>query len=51
MGCLALLILGMITWFATYIFVALLSWFLGFTLTFGLVTAIWLILLVLKLLF
>lgn len=51
MGCFFLLIFGMITWLATYIFVALLSWFLGFTLTFGLVTAIWLILLVLKLLF
>lgn len=50
MGCLFLLF-GMITWFATYIVMALLSWMLDFALTAGIVTAVWLIVWALKLLF
>ena len=51
MGCLALLILGAISWSITYVIMALLSWLLGFTLTAGMVTAAWLIYILLKLLF
>lgn len=51
MGCLLLLIWAAFTWALTYFLVALLSWMLNFTLTVGLVTAVWIILIVLKLLF
>ncbi len=51
MGCFFLLICGSITWVATYMFMALLSWMLNFTLTVGLVTAVWLTFIMLKLLF
>lgn len=51
MGCFAALIVLAITWFLTYIFVALLSWMFDFVLTVGIVTGVWLIILVLKLLF
>ena len=51
MGCLTLLILGAITWFVTYLVMSILSWLLGFALTAGMVTAVWLIYILLKLLF
>lgn len=51
MGCLTLLILGAFTWFITYIIMTILSWLLGFALTAGMVTAVWLIFILLKLLF
>lgn len=51
MGCLMLLFLGAITWFITYLIMALLSWLLGFALTAGMVTAAWLIFILVKLLF
>lgn len=51
MGCFAALVVLAITWFATYIFVGILSWLFDFALTVGIVTGVWLILLVLKSLF
>lgn len=51
MGCFILMVLMAWTWFLTYILMCLLSWMFGFTLTAGIVTGVWLILLVLKLLF
>ncbi len=51
MGCLPLLILGAVTWFIVYIIMSLLSWLLGFALTAGMVTAAWLIFILIKLLF
>jgi hypothetical protein len=50
-GCLSLLFLGAFTWVLTGILMTLLSWMLGFALTAGMITAGWLILIVLKLLF
>lgn len=51
MGCFFLLIVGMITWFATFILVGLLGLLFDFTFNVSIVTGVWLILIVLKSLF
>lgn len=51
MGCFFLLFAGVITWLTTAMIVFVLSWLLDFTVTAGIVTGVWLILVLLKMLF
>lgn len=50
-GCLILLGICAITWGFTYALLTVLAWMLDFTVTAGLVTAVWLLILVWKILF